>query len=91
MSTFAFGTYRVTDENLLHIEALKEAIELGVRMIETAPYYTNGGAQRAVKKVMELFEDAVRSEIEIVSKCLLPQERDCDIKSLIDEQIEASL
>ncbi|QOP44977.1 aldo/keto reductase [Sulfurimonas paralvinellae] len=91
MSTFAFGTYRVNDENLLHIEALKEAIDLGVRVIETAPYYTDGGAQRAVKKVMQLFEDKIRDEIEIISKCLLPKENDQDIKALIHEQIDASL
>ena len=68
MSTFAFGTQRISDENLLHIEALKEAIELGVRIIDTAPYYSNGSAQRAVAKVMGLFEDDIRNTIEIVSK-----------------------
>jgi diketogulonate reductase-like aldo/keto reductase len=68
MSTFAFGTQRISDENLLHIEALKEAIELGVRIIDTAPYYNNGSAQRAVAKVMGLFEDDIRNTIEIVSK-----------------------
>ncbi|MBA1432724.1 MAG: aldo/keto reductase [Epsilonproteobacteria bacterium] len=91
MSTFAFGTYRVNDENLLHIEALKEAIELGVRVIETAPYYTDGGAQRAVKKVMELFEDDIRSEIEIISKCLLPQDESVPAAAAINEQIDTSL
>ncbi|SFV52197.1 hypothetical protein MNB_SM-6-944 [hydrothermal vent metagenome] len=91
MSTFAFGTYRVNDENLLHIEALKEAIELGVRMIETAPYYTDGAAQRAVKKVMELFEDDIRSKIEIISKCLLPQDESVPVAATINEQIDASL
>jgi len=91
MSTFAFGTYRISDENLLHIEALKEAVELGVRVIETAPYYMGGGAQRAVKKVMELFEDEIRDEIKIVSKCLLPEETEQDIKSIIHEQIDESL
>jgi len=68
MSSFAFGTQRISDKNLYHIEALKEAIESGVRVIDTAPYYTNGSAQRAVAKVMALFEDEIRSEIEIVSK-----------------------
>jgi aryl-alcohol dehydrogenase-like predicted oxidoreductase len=68
MSTFAFGTQRITQENLLHIEALKEAIEMGVRIIDTAPYYTNGSSQRAVAQVMGLFEDEIRSEIEIISK-----------------------
>jgi diketogulonate reductase-like aldo/keto reductase len=68
MSTFAFGTQRISDENLYHIEALKEAIELGVRVIDTAPYYTAGSAQKAVAKVMGLFEDDIRNTIEIISK-----------------------
>jgi len=66
MSTFAFGTYRITDENPLHIEALKEAIESGVRLIDTAGHYTNGGAERAIAKVMAYFEDS--NEIKIISK-----------------------
>jgi len=68
MSTFAFGTQRISDENAMHIEALKEAIEAGVRLIDTAPYYTDGSAQRALKRVMGFFEEKVRSEIEIISK-----------------------
>ncbi|MEN4052638.1 MULTISPECIES: aldo/keto reductase [Sulfurimonas] len=68
MSTFAFGTYRVSDENLLHIEALKEAIEAGVRLIDTSTNYSDGGAERAIAKVMALFEDDIRDEIKIVSK-----------------------
>ncbi len=68
MSTFAFGTYRVSDENLLHIEALKEAIEMGVRLIDTATNYSDGGAERAIARVMGFFEDEIRDEIKIVSK-----------------------
>jgi aryl-alcohol dehydrogenase-like predicted oxidoreductase len=68
MSSFAFGTQRISEENLQHIEALKEAIESGVRLIDTAPYYTNGSAQKAVAKVMAYFEDDIRENLEIVSK-----------------------
>ncbi len=68
MSTFAFGTYRVSDENLLHIEALKEAIEAGVRLIDTSTSYCDGGAERAIAKVMAFFKDDIRNEIKIVSK-----------------------
>ena len=68
MSTFAFGTYRVSDENLMHIEALKEAIEAGVRLIDTSTNYSDGGAERAIAKAMGFFEDAIRDEIKIVSK-----------------------
>ncbi len=68
MSTFAFGTYRVSDENLLHIEALKEAIESGIRLIDTSTNYSDGGAERAIAKAMGFFEDEIRDEIKIVSK-----------------------
>ena len=68
MSTFAFGTYRVSDENLMHIEALKEAIEAGVRLIDTSTNYSDGGAERAIAKAMGFFEDEIRNEIKIVSK-----------------------
>jgi len=68
MSSFAFGTYRVNNENLMHVEALKEAIEMGVRVIDTATNYSDGGAERAIAKVMGFFEDDIRDEIKIVSK-----------------------
>ena len=68
MSTFAFGTYRITDENPLHIEALKEAIDAGVELIDTSTNYTDGGAERAIGKVLRNTEDEVRDNIRIVSK-----------------------
>ncbi|WP_297441731.1 aldo/keto reductase [Sulfurimonas sp.] len=68
MSTFAFGTYRITDQNPIHLEALKEAIEAGIELIDTSTNYTDGGAERAIAKVMRLFDDEVRQKIKIVSK-----------------------
>ena len=68
MSTFAFGTYRITDENPLHIEALKEAVDAGIDLIDTATNYTDGGAERAIGKVLRNFPDAIRDTIKIVSK-----------------------
>ena len=68
MSTFAFGTYRVTDQNPLHIEALKEAIEGGIDLIDTSTNYTDGGAERAIGYVLDRVEDEIRSKVKIVSK-----------------------
>ena len=68
MSTFAFGTYRITDENPLHIEALKEAVEAGIDLIDTSSNYTDGGAERAIAKVLQYFGDDVRNNVKIVSK-----------------------
>jgi len=91
MSTFAFGTQRVSDENLLHIEALKEAIEEGVRVIETATNYTDGGAQKAIAKVMALFEDDIRDEIKIINSSLYMQNDTQGIADHIEEEIKKSL
>ncbi len=68
MSTFAFGTYRVTDLNPLHIEAIKEAVEAGVRLIDTATNYMDGGAERAIAKALESFDYDIRNNVKIVSK-----------------------
>jgi len=68
MSNFAFGTYRITDENPQHIQALKEAIDAGVRLIDTSTNYMDGAAERAIALALRDFDEDKRSEIEIVSK-----------------------
>ncbi len=68
MSNFAFGTYRITDENPFHIEALKEAVDAGIDLIDTSTNYTDGGAERAIGKVLRNFPDVIRDKIKIVSK-----------------------
>jgi len=68
MSNFAFGTYRISDLNPLHIEALQEAISSGIKMIDTSSNYMDGGAERAIALAMRNFDDETRSSVEIVSK-----------------------
>jgi aryl-alcohol dehydrogenase-like predicted oxidoreductase len=68
MSNFAFGTYRISDYNPQHIEALKEAIEAGITMIDTSSNYMDGGAERAIALAFREFDTDVRSNVEIVSK-----------------------
>ena len=68
MSNFAFGTYRVTDLNTQHIEALKEAIRSGITMIDTSSNYMDGGAERAIAKVFRELDPSLRDKVEIVSK-----------------------
>jgi aryl-alcohol dehydrogenase-like predicted oxidoreductase len=68
MSNFAFGTYRISDYNPQHIEALKEAIESGITMIDTSSNYMDGGAERAIALAFREFSDEVRNSVEIVSK-----------------------
>jgi len=67
MSNFAFGTYRITDLNPQHVEALKEAISSGVTMIDTSTNYMDGGAERAIALAFREYEDKIQ-DIEIVSK-----------------------
>ena len=68
MSNFAFGTYRITDENPQHIQALIEAIESGIKLIDTSTNYMDGSAERAIAKAMRSFDDETRESVEIVSK-----------------------
>ena len=68
MSNFAFGTYRITDQNPQHIQALKEAIEAGIRLIDTSSNYMDGHAEKAIALALRTVEEDKRQEIEIVSK-----------------------
>jgi len=68
MSNFAFGTYRITDQNPQHIQALCEAIESGITLIDTSTNYMDGGAERAIAIALRNFDEEKRAGIEIVSK-----------------------
>jgi len=67
MSNFAFGTYRISDLNPQHIEAIKEAIDSGITMIDTSSNYMDGGAERAIALAFRGNEDKI-NDVEIVSK-----------------------
>lgn len=68
MSNFAFGTYRISDLNLQHVEALKEALRCGITMIDTSSNYMDGGAERAIALAFRGVDDSKKDEVEIVSK-----------------------
>ena len=68
MSNFAFGTYRISDLNPQHIEALKAAIDSEVQLIDTSTNYMDGGAERAIALAFRSFKDDVKKSILIVSK-----------------------
>lgn len=68
MAEIGFGTYRVSDDNPEHIEALRMAVASGVRVIDTSANYMDGGAERAVAKALRFMEDDARELVEIVSK-----------------------
>ena len=68
MSNFAFGTYRISDLNPLHIDALRFAIESGITMIDTSSNYMDGGAEKAIALAFQEFDDDIKDRVEIVSK-----------------------
>jgi len=68
MSNFAFGTYRISDYNPQHIQALRDAISSGVSMIDTSSNYMDGGAERAIALAFRDFDNDVKDSVEIVSK-----------------------
>jgi len=72
MSNFAFGTYRISDANQQHIQALKDAINSGLRVIDTSSNYMDGASERAIGLALrELSKD--RKDIEIISKYKVSQ------------------
>jgi len=68
MSNFAFGTYRISDYNPQHIDALRRAIESGITMIDTSSNYMDGGAEKAIALAFKEFDEDRKSQVEIVSK-----------------------
>ncbi len=68
MSNFAFGTYRITDQNPQHIQALRDAIESGITLIDTSSNYMDGSAERAIALALNSFDEVFRNSVEIVSK-----------------------
>ncbi len=61
-----FGTYRIVDENLEHLQALKLAIESGIKIIDTSANYMNGASEYAIAKVFTMLDASY--DVEIISK-----------------------
>lgn len=68
MSDFAFGTYRITEHNPLHIQAIRDALNAGVRLIDTSANYMDGSAERAIALALQGVSDSIAADVEIVSK-----------------------
>ncbi|MCW9026124.1 MAG: aldo/keto reductase [Thiovulaceae bacterium] len=83
MRKIAFGTQRISEHNPQHLQALKEAIKSGVRMIDTSPSYIDGSAQRTIALAFREFDDDIRENVQIITKF--------DIKSNPSEVLENSL
>jgi len=65
---FAFGTYRISDHEPSHIQALVSAVESGVTLIDTSTNYMDGGAERAIAQAFNKLPDEAFANVEVVSK-----------------------
>jgi len=48
VAQLGFGTYRISDKNPAHIQAITTAVEEGVTLFDTSTNYMNGDAERAL-------------------------------------------
>ena len=65
---FALGTYRITDQDPNHIQAIITAVTSGVRLIDTSTNYMDGGAERAIALAFNKLSDDAIKQVELVSK-----------------------
>src|ERR1700685_3206979 len=69
----ALGTYRMGESAERHdaeVAAVKHALDIGYRMIDTAELYGDGGCERMLSHALAAFGAARRSELFIISKVL---------------------
>lgn len=67
VSAVGFGTYRVEDETLEHENAVFDALDAGVNLIDTSSNYTDGASERLVGGIVRIGEKP-RESLVIVSK-----------------------
>ena len=65
LKNYAFGTYRTTFQNPIHVEALNYALDNGITHIDTSSNYMHGDAEKLIGKVLK---NRNRALFTIVSK-----------------------
>ena len=68
MAKIGFGTYRISEHNPEHIQAIRVAVEEGVDLIDTSTNYMDGSAERAIALAFQPLPLNVIKDVEIVSK-----------------------
>ena len=76
MANFAFGTQKISQHNLLHIQALKEAITSGIELIDTSVEYLDASALNAIKIALRELDDKYKNNLKIVSKFSFKEDGD---------------
>lgn len=65
LEKYAFGTYRTTNKNPIHIKALKYALDNGIKHIDTSSNYMHGTAEELIGDELK---NRNRKDFTIVSK-----------------------
>ena len=68
VAKIGFGTYRVSELNPEHVQAIKVAVEEGVDLIDTSTNYMDGSAERAIALAFQPMPATQIKNVEIVSK-----------------------
>ena len=68
MAKIGLGTYRISDQNPEHIQAIKTAVEEGIDLIDTSTNYMDGAAERAIALAFQPLPLKMIESVEIVSK-----------------------
>jgi len=68
VAKIGLGTYRISDQNPEHIQAIKTAVEEGVDLIDTSTNYMDGAAERAIALAFQPLPIKMIENVEIVSK-----------------------
>ena len=68
VAKIGLGTYRISDQNPEHLQAIKTAVEEGVDLIDTSTNYMDGGAERAIALAFHSLPTKKIEHVEIVSK-----------------------
>lgn len=68
MAKIGFGTYRISEHNPEHIQAIKIAVEEGIDLIDTSTNYMDGSAERAIALALHPLPASMIKDVEIVSK-----------------------
>lgn len=78
VSRYGFGGYRVDDETLEHEEALQQALEGGINVLDTSANYTDGGSERLMGALLRRLSSR-REELVVVSKAGYVQGSNLDL------------
>jgi len=68
VAKIGFGTYRISDLNPEHIQAIRTAVEEGIDLIDTSTNYMDGAAERAIALALQPLPAHVVDNVEVVSK-----------------------